>query len=104
MGRWWIVRVRVLGAARLSPQSPCSVRAEPELSPRQCIAAALIIVSTGLYTRASVCFGVLGVILNALEPDVAFLVQPLQPPACMGDTGDFIGERRGGCTPTGALL
>lgn len=38
----------------------------------------MAIVPAGLCARASVCFGVLNVSLNALEPDVAFPVQPLQ--------------------------
>ena len=38
----------------------------------------MVIVPAGLCARAGVCFGVLGVSQNALEPDDAFPVHPLQ--------------------------
>lgn len=61
----------------------------------------MVSVPAGPRTRDGVCFGVLGVSPNVLEPDVAFLVQPLHTHGCMGDTGHLVGE---GCTATGALL
>lgn len=70
---------------------PCSVHKprfqytfNPSSAPGSASLVPAIIVSTGLCTRARVCFGVLGVSVDALEPDVTFPVQPLQAPCMYG--------------------
>lgn len=67
----------------VSTAQPCSVHKpriqyalNPSSAPDSASLVPVIIVCASLCPRAGVCFAGLGVSLNALEPDVAFLVQP----------------------------